>query len=269
MITYILIALISHMFCDFIFQNKKIAEGRFPEGGLTNKNKYKLFKANAIHSFIHIVGIYLGLVLVNFFADLSLNYRLFSIIVIGILHFIIDSIKSIFTLLNNSIRSNIWIFIIDQLLHYICIIIVFASGNWSSIPDKIFLGASTFPSYFSSHNIVLIVILVILISTYGTAYFSRTLLNSLGSNSNDNSIQGATNGGFIIGILERLFIMLGIIIKQPAIIVFVLTLKSIARYNKFKEDNFVEYFIIGTFLSLIVGILGGLIISRIVSFSIS
>ena len=269
MITYILIALISHMFCDFIFQNKKIAEGRFPEGGLTNETKYKLLRANNIHSFIHVVGIYLGLVSVNFFADLSLSYRFAPIILIGIIHFIIDSLKSILVLRNRVMKNNIWIFTIDQLLHFICIIIIFTSGRWSSLPENIFLMVSTFPSHLSNHNIVLIIILVILISTYGTAYFSRTLLNSLGSNSNDNSIQGATNGGFIIGILERLFIMLGIIIKQPAIIVFVLTLKSIARYNKFKEDNFVEYFIIGTFLSLIVGMLGGLIISRIVSFSIS
>ena len=71
---------------------------------------------------------------------------------------------------------------------------------------------------------------------------------------------GAKNGGFIIGILERTFILVIMILNQPSIIGFVLAVKSVARFKKLEDENFAEYFIIGTFISFIIAIIGGRVI---------
>lgn len=80
----------------------------------------------------------------------------------------------------------------------------------------------------------------------------------------ENIDEGAPNGGFIIGILERIFIVISIIIDYPMMIGFVLTVKSVARFKKLSNDSFAEYFIIGTFLSFIPAILVGLIIKWLI-----
>lgn len=83
-------------------------------------------------------------------------------------------------------------------------------------------------------------------------------------NKEENIDEGAPNGGFIIGILERIFIVISIIIDYPMMIGFVLTVKSVARFKKLSNDSFAEYFIIGTFLSFIPAILVGLIIKWLI-----
>ncbi|UUX34439.1 DUF3307 domain-containing protein [Fundicoccus culcitae] len=68
--------------------------------------------------------------------------------------------------------------------------------------------------------------------------------------------EGHPNAGALIGILERLMILLFLSQGQFAAIGFILTAKSIARYNKIVEDPyFSEYFLLGTLLSsiLVVG----------------
>ncbi|MEL7568214.1 MAG: hypothetical protein AAGU27_25530, partial [Dehalobacterium sp.] len=75
---------------------------------------------------------------------------------------------------------------------------------------------------------------------------------------------GVYSGGFIIGLLERTFIMIAIIFGLPnEIIGFALATKSIVRFKKFDDDRFVEYFIIGTLISYTSAIIIGKLIQRI------
>jgi hypothetical protein len=132
------------------------------------------------------------------------------------------------------------------------------------------------PNSPNVHDKALAVILILIFSTFGAAYFSKSLLDSMKNDCNisihkgiislTNEIQPmeeARNGGFSIGILERIFIILGILMNHPSVIPIVLTVKSIARYKKFSNDSFVEYYIIGTFFSFVVAIIGGLMIVKI------
>lgn len=48
----------------------------------------------------------------------------------------------------------------------------------------------------------------------------------------------------------------------PATVGLVLTAKSIARYPELKSVRFAEYFLIGTLLSVTLGILGGLVLLK-------
>lgn len=61
---------------------------------------------------------------------------------------------------------------------------------------------------------------------------------------------GVKNAGSLIGILERLILLMLLSAGQYGAIGFVLTAKSIARYNKIAENpEFGEYFLLGTLLS--------------------
>lgn len=68
----------------------------------------------------------------------------------------------------------------------------------------------------------------------------------------------------MIGVLERCIILLMLSVGQYAAIGFVLTAKSIARYNKIGEDaRFSEYYLLGTLLSTLLVIGMYLIIVRL------
>ena len=73
------------------------------------------------------------------------------------------------------------------------------------------------------------------------------------------------NRGRLIGILERFLIFSMVILNSIAGIAIIIALKSLARFEKLKDKNFAEYFLIGSLLSLILSILPGVVIRWIIS----
>ena len=70
----------------------------------------------------------------------------------------------------------------------------------------------------------------------------------------------SSNNGNIVGILERLIVLLLTIKLQFTSIAFVLTAKSMVRSSQIKEDKqFAEIYLIGTLLSIAIAMIGGLI----------
>jgi hypothetical protein len=70
--------------------------------------------------------------------------------------------------------------------------------------------------------------------------------------------RGLSNGGYVIGLAERLLIFLFILMDQASGIGFLLAAKSILRFGEVKEARHrmeAEYIIIGTFLSFGLGML--------------
>ena len=53
-----------------------------------------------------------------------------------------------------------------------------------------------------------------------------------------------------------------LVLQSPATVGLILTAKSIARYPELKSVRFAEYFLIGTLVSVSLGIVGGLILLR-------
>ena len=62
---------------------------------------------------------------------------------------------------------------------------------------------------------------------------------------------GFVNGGKIIGILERLLILFLLLLGQFSTIGLVIAAKSLARFRDLDDRKCAEYYIIGTFLSLV------------------
>ncbi|WP_242954469.1 hypothetical protein [Clostridium oryzae] len=129
----------------------------------------------------------------------------------------------------------------------------------------------------------LIALIVFFVATWCTGIFIKLFIKKLDSsqihicNSNIKKAQSgviinesgnviktisqeAKNGGFIIGILERIFIIVSILMNYSVVIGFVLTAKSFARLSKLSDESFAEYFIIGNLMSFISAILGGILL---------
>ena len=58
-------------------------------------------------------------------------------------------------------------------------------------------------------------------------------------------------GGRVIGVLERLLIMIGLAASSLEVMIAVIALKSVARYNKLDQQEFAEYFLIGSMASIL------------------
>jgi len=70
--------------------------------------------------------------------------------------------------------------------------------------------------------------------------------------------------GAFIGTLERILTILLVGVEAFTAIGFVITMKSIARYDKLhSEKEFAEYFLAGTLLSLLTALILGLIVLRL------
>lgn len=271
-LNYILILLIIHFICDFLIQNNYIVSLRLQNPPFNKLKIHKSLLGNLYHTLQHFALNLILFYIISMIIGQPIPYKL--IILISLSHFIIDQCKSIFILKKPYYKESLAVFIIDQLLHIF--FILFLSFKCNLDTNIILRKFYDFPTNLLVNEKILITILIIIICTWVASIFIKFFINSLNNNlyknlkkvnfqlSKKNSNEsGAKNGGFIIGVLERLFIILVISINQPSMIGFVLTAKSIARFKKLEEESFAEYFIIGTFISFIIGILGGIIILKL------
>ncbi|SHF48764.1 hypothetical protein SAMN05443144_10968 [Fodinibius roseus] len=64
--------------------------------------------------------------------------------------------------------------------------------------------------------------------------------------------------GRLIGLLERIFIFIFVLLNQYSAIGFILAAKGVTRFNNFKDDRpFAEYVLIGTLLSTLLALIIG------------
>lgn len=167
-------------------------------------------------------------------------------LVIAISHYVIDLLKIYVTPLfkNKSIP-----FFIDQFLH---VVILYICAYYSNLLE---------------HTIALIqqidwpLLTAIVFVTYPAAIIMRILLEGM-SNQINLDHKSLPNAGKYIGIIERLFVLIFIIMGRWEAIGLLITAKSVFRFNDLKESNnrkLTEYILIGTLLSFGIAILTGII----------
>ncbi|MBE6050882.1 MAG: DUF3307 domain-containing protein [Clostridium sp.] len=280
-----ILSLISHILGDFVFQSDTIAKGRLSlqYEGIIRIKRSCIF--NVIHSLIHSLIFYILMLILNITSYVIVDKQFLLILTCFIFHFLIDISKPVLILLPKIIESlinklfekihlgtfsidttedrvNFIVFILDQIMHILALMLIFRV-LYNYTLDDIYKLVLYIPYTSCIHEKILGIILILLISTFEAAYFSKFLLNSIKTLPCSTSNNEASRGGFLIGILERIFIILGIVLKHATAIALVLTLKSIARYKKFDNDSFSEYYIIGTFLSFVIAIIGGVCIASL------
>lgn len=67
---------------------------------------------------------------------------------------------------------------------------------------------------------------------------------------NESKVEGIKNGGFVIGLLERILIFSFVLTNQYAAIAFIFAAKSLARFKELEKRDIAEYYLLGTFISI-------------------
>ncbi len=147
------------------------------------------------------------------------------------------------------------LFIIDQLLHLSALLAISALAE---VNAQIF-----YDELLGMFHIILIT----LIGVIGVTGFSKVLINKLmdylikeNPEHKDEFKDSVKHSGTIIGITERLIILILIIINQPLGVGFLLTIKS---WLRIKSEKRLEYVLIGTLISFLLAILFAIFVRQI------
>lgn len=87
-------------------------------------------------------------------------------------------------------------------------------------------------------------------------------LESLGTKGEEVD-QKEYNTGRVIGLLERIFVFLFVLLNQYTAIGFILAAKGVARFQDFKSRTFAEYVLIGTLLSALLSMIVAFVVKVI------
>ena len=229
MIVITLKLLLAHVLGDFLFQSAKAIKHK-------QKHKHKspyLY----IHVIIH------GLLVLLLLGSNTEEFIIAGIIVVT--HYIIDLTKLHVSTKENGTR----VFVIDQLAHIAVI---------AAIINYYFPVSWTFISLIDPD--VQLFILAFLLAVIVPGIVLKVVMNrwEIIEDQKDSSLE---NAGHFIGILERLFVFLFIILNQWQAIGFLIAAKSIFRFSdlsRAKDRKLTEYILIGTLFSYAMAVIVGL-----------
>lgn len=216
----LLLTLIAHVLADFQWQSQKIADLK------SRKFPYLI---------LHLIIVFLPLLILSvFFPKNSLYFA-----AVWLSHVVIDFLKYKLNIFIEKKKCTKQAFIVDQLLHLICIFLFYTV-----------LASKTYPLWLKNSVLVAQMFLFLAIVGKPVNILFKFFFSKYQSNGNDqDTIAGA---GAMIGILERYIMALSLVFGQFASIGLVFTAKSIARYNKISESqSFAEYYLIGSLFSMI------------------
>ncbi len=219
--------LLAHLIGDFILQPTSWVEDKEMK---KSKSKYLYFHF-LIHTLLPIILVFRA------------NFIPYAIL-LGVLHIMIDLLK---LYSQRKKTKRLW-YLLDQLLHILSIIFIvllYKKVTWQNY--------SLLPEFWP-------ILVAVIFLTIPASITIKNLISIWTPNSNDTK-EDLENAGMYIGILERLFIFLFILIGQFSAIGFLLAAKSIFRFGdltKSKDRKLTEYVLIGTLLSFGIAIVVGL-----------
>jgi hypothetical protein len=257
--TTILLAVLAHVIADFLLQTSTMA---------AKKNNLKI-SGYLIH----------GLIVFGTLAILLLGYDLRTALlysaIICLLHILTDFLKGICCKSGNQ-TVDLVSFLIDQGIHLAVLLYVWPFFNWRPNPVISSFYQHLFPPkaiivFQQSHltknglNIdhFLAGAIVYILVCFGGAVLIRKILNIV--NNTAGQIKAQQKAGATIGLVERLIILTLVLNGALGSIAFILTAKSIARFNELNDKNFAEYYLIGTLTSTALAICGGIFLKFLMS----
>jgi hypothetical protein len=249
----ILALLLGHLLADFVFQPSALVRQK---------------KSGHAGGYLKHGGIYFccEVALAGFFLPglfLSLRFEV-VILALTLAHLAIDWCKIRLAHRKPNTDGTI-AFAVDQAVHFVTIVVA-ACWIVRVAPLAILLRAAHILRTPPNRVLLLLVIYVTVIfgGGYLIRFMTRPLVSHLPGNdpqpSGSESRAQLSNAGMYIGWLERFLVMTALLLHSPATGGLILAAKSIARYPEFKREQFAEYFLIGTLLSISVALAGGLIL---------
>ncbi|MGY8915488.1 MAG: DUF3307 domain-containing protein [Flavobacteriales bacterium] len=222
--------LLAHLIGDFILQPTKWV---IHKEANKVKSKYLYF-----HTVIHFLLIVLLL--------WDIGYWKLAL-VISISHFAIDLLK---LYAGNWVKKKNVLFFIDQVFH---IVVLYVCAYYSNLSEHTI-------TLFQQLDWALITAVVFV--SFPAAVIMGKLLEGFSDQIQIDHLS-LPNAGKYIGIIERLFVLLFIVIGRWEVIGLLITAKSVFRFNDLKESNnrkLTEYILIGTLLSFGIAILTGFLL---------
>ncbi|WP_336018129.1 DUF3307 domain-containing protein [Fusobacterium polymorphum] len=230
MIVAILISI--HLLADFLFQTSAYSE-----------KKRKKLKPLLLHCFIYfIVFEILLLPILQFKKAFLLG------MIISVLHFLINFIKNKLEKSFPQRRLQIWIFSINQLIHFALLIGMNYIFNLENSVSNLYIKLQEYENF----KIIILYIFVFSIIFEPASVFIRKLFTSISPKTSPKENLEELKAGNIIGKLERIIIAILLLNNQFGVIGFVLTAKSIARFKQMENRDFAEKYLIGTLTSFLI-----------------
>lgn len=180
-----------------------------------------------------------------------------SFLILGLssvfIHTVIDGVKSNISTSKKSQKFQLRAFFIDQLLHIITLGAVLwvltSAEQQKQLKDVI-------SSHITAHNLVVAVMLVFIIEPSSVIIQQVLKLTPVTTENNNDSL---SEGGKLIGYLERIIIFLLILTGHEEGIGWLLTGKSILRFSTQNDRRITEYVLAGTLVSALIAVVCGLI----------
>ncbi|MDL2282328.1 DUF3307 domain-containing protein [Parabacteroides sp. OttesenSCG-928-G06] len=239
----VLAQFIAHIVADFFAQ---------PESLSNEKQKQCLA---SWHIYIHalIVGV------ISFAMTFACGFIGYAL-VIAVIHFGIDALKCYAErrfeeqkTKGDKLYAGHYLFFADQLLHLIVIygaVAIYWTKNHST------------PDYLDAFTVnQLLVVAGFLLCMKPANVIIRKCLSSLNLYDPKANESDLARAGRWIGTIERLIAMVLVMLQQYAAIGFIITAKSLLRYNESKTGK-TEYVLIGTLLSFGIALLMGICIQE-------
>lgn len=220
--------LLGHALGDFYFQTNKMVQ---------NKGKYIL---------LHVILYTLTISFFYYFNTKYLNLNITGLIFLS--HYLIDSINIHIKLKFSSLIQEFYLFLLDQTLHIIALLGIIAVFNAEVLTNG------------SVSNVLLIVTILAYLVMPSSVLIDK-VINMI---SKEDLIGNFTiDEGTLIGILERLLIIVMGLTNAINGIGFLIAAKTMVRYGQFdngeKEEknnmNFRSKYLVGTLLSFLLGII--------------
>jgi hypothetical protein len=249
MIRVVLALYLAHLLTDFVFQTSHMVN-------LKHRGKSLGY---ALHGAVLYAA---TITLTGFFVPGSLFSLRFQVAIVALMsvHLAIDWGK-IQLVARYSAVDGALAFSVDQVVHGVTI---FLAGWWIVREPPAREMAHVLATLRRPDNKVLPALVVYVGVIFGAGYLIRLLTKPLMRDLKLNESQAQlSNAGMFIGWLERFLILSALFEHSPAMAGLILAAKSIARYPEFKREQFAEYFLIGTLLSISAAIIGGLVLLKV------
>jgi len=240
---------LAHLVTDFVLQSNRMVIGKRRRSGLA------YLEHGAIHFFAGLLFLGLGV------PGLWRNAWFYGVVAgLTLVHLGIDWSK-VGLVRFGKVRDGAGLFFADQGAHLATVSLaawLVARPSAANLMARI--------RWFQSDTEKPLLLLVVYVGViFGGGYVVRFLTKPLLKSDVEVIGESTTqleNAGLYIGWLERFVVLTSLVLQSPATVGLILTAKSIARYPELKSVRFAEYFLIGTLLSVSIGILGGLVLLK-------
>lgn len=238
---------IAHGFCDFVLRSDWSPEDK------QEKTKYSSLKYALVHWPVALVALLPW--------GLHPALRLSGLVALG--HLAVHYVQR----LSVHVMAPLAAFLISQSLSMIGVAVMVANNPLMPDPHVAAFASQILPLVSTSRLFItersLLIIMAYLYVGFGGALVVRMLLNQLLPRAQQKDRVRQGRAGKVIGILERLLILTFVLIQAYSAVAFVLTAKSLARYERItKEQDFAEYYLVGTLASTFLAVGGGLLLSQ-------